>query len=350
MTPPFVLPRARCRRQVALRDVGRAAAICLCAAFAAAGGDAFGADGDDAEADDAATSPPAAKDMFFFSPVVSGEWRPETAYAGGRGRVASATAAGEFSMFLKRGGHTLYAETAWRRTDWHFEIVAAGVTTAAGALPDYTQRAGALVHYEWQYSPRWGVVAMLTGNGATGDGARFGDALSGAVGVGMRYNLPKEWVRGLTFFSGVMLASRIQTSPDWLPFAALNWKIDKHWSLRTGAGLTLTHDFFGDESLRVSLAGAWHNSRFLLRSDTTGGTGVGVAGAAGAKRDRVLQTKEALLTLSVTKEFLKRFGYIRAGVGGSFFGKHKFRSHSERLETLRVHPHAVLTLEGGIRF
>ena len=233
-----------------------------------------------------------------------------------------------FSLFAANANNLFYGSLGYERRDYYFHDTPAWF--------DDCQRTSASLYYERVINSDWTFLALAGGALSAEEDARWKDAATGHIGLGAKYKLSKD----VSISGGFMVASKLSDGPRWLPYATLNWQITPHWSLRTSAGATLSYDVFADKMLCVELTGAWHGANFRLRN-ATNETG---------SRKRALEGREGVFSLSVTKEFFKRFAYVRASVGGSFFTKYKIRSYGANIAEFETDPTLVLGIESGIRF
>jgi hypothetical protein len=269
------------------------------------------------------------KTLSFFSLSAETAWQTSADIIGGGGDFSAWSRKASVGYFYKNEENAFFANVSWQSNDYDFQGTPAWFAD--------TESVAALLFYERKISSDWSLLANAGGHFSAATDARLSDGYSGFVGGGVRYRPTAN----LNFFGGLLVTSRIMDDPSWLPYAGIEWTIDKHWSLKTkGASLTLGYDVEGDGMLLFELAGTYRGGRYLLARDTY----------AGARRDRDLETREGVVTLAMTRTFFDRAAYLSAGVGALLYSKHKIRSHGHTIGEFRTDPAAVFHVEVGVRF
>ena len=198
------------------------------------------------------------------------------------------------------------------------------------------------VHFFARYERRiaeskWSLFADASLILSAEENASLGDGLIGRGGAGAKYTFS----RNFDFSIGIMVMNRLCDSGDILPYCGFNWGISPYWSIRLTNGLVLSHDVFGDKMFRIDLAALYRGGDYRMADITV----------AGRRHARALETREFVLSLSVTKEFLNRACYVGAGLEGIFFPKYKFRSTGgSNIGEFECNPSIAFGLKAGFRF
>jgi hypothetical protein len=266
---------------------------------------------------------------------LSSHWHtPATMRGGNNGHFSVLTSGVEASLLATSPQNRFHISLQCARTDFRFP-------NSENWFGDST-RYGLNLHYEYQFGKRTSALFSAGASLAAEDGAKWADALSGRIGAGLRHTwtFPQSERERLSVFAGFMIASRHSADPVWLPFCGLSYRISDHWSIQALNGAHLTYDVYGDRTFRLEFGGHYNGLNIRLKED----------GEGASRRRRALQGREGVLTVSATKEFLKRAGYITASVGGVFLTKYKIVSSGHNLGEFKCDPAATFGLEFGLRF
>ncbi|MDR2513414.1 MAG: hypothetical protein LBD01_06445 [Puniceicoccales bacterium] len=271
-----------------------------------------------------------APNFSFFSPAFELRYATAANIKNAPGRYSTTLYDTDLSFFKITPKESIVAFCGYSFTDTRFSDTPA----AYGDL----ERVHFFARYEHRISDsQWALFVDGSFILAAEESASLGKGLIGRGGLGLKYTFSENF----DFSVGVMVMNRLSDSADILPYGGFNWKISQYWSLRLTNGLVLSHDVFGDKTLRIDLAGLYRGGDYRMADITV----------AGRRHARALEVREFVLALSVTKEFFDRACYLGLGVEGVFLGKYKFRSTGgSNIGEFECDPSLAFALKGGFRF
>jgi hypothetical protein len=311
------------------------------AAESAGGGAGAGAGG---------VSPAASKTLSFFSLSGEASWQTPAEIYGGDGRFSKLSSEASLSYFYKGEENTFFVGASYRYNDYRFDCAggAAGGAFARGTVPysviHDTAHVSLLGFYERKIiNKKFGAFSLLGTLGGSLSAATNADLVDGHTGfVGCAFKYSNQKL-GLSVQYGFLVASKIMDGPTWAPYSGIEWKINKHWTLKTSSGLAVSYDVYGDNRFLLDAYAAYRVSDYLLAP-------VDDAGISRFRRERDFQSKEVLASVGVTREFLNRALCLRAVAGGIFYAHYKLRSHGRNMGEFDTAPSAFFRFEITGRF
>ncbi len=267
-------------------------------------------------------------DLDLIAPAKGNfEYRLPADISGGDGRLGAYSAGAEFSARYSGETNLFFGSLGYHYTHYRFD--------GAPAPFSNTEDVHALLRGIQFFHENWGAFLDLDGHMASETKASLARGCTLTVGFGACYRVSDD----LIFYFGAQAGLVLEDRLLWMPYGGIEWTINKHWSLSLTNGLVVTCDVYGDESLRIDLSCAYMSSYFRLPDQSTP-TGM---------RSMALKIQEVPLSVSVTKQFLKR-GYVRGTVGAILYGRYDFQHDKDAQRHFRTEPAPFFNIEAGVQF
>lgn len=159
-----------------------------------------------------------------------------------------------------------------------------------------------------QIDDRWGYFVGGSVTASPGEGASWGDSITGGGVAGFTYQITDS----LRVGAGIGISSRLEDDARFIPVPNIEWQIDEQWRLATTSrglgvrGLELSYD--ANEWLTLFALGGWASREYRLDDD------------GGPAPDGVLRDERVPLYIGATFKPADNVS-IDVGVGGSVWSQ-----------------------------